>query len=260
MHRASPPSLASVFAALALAACAARVHACSAKTSPSDQPLPCAVDDVLQRNCRTCHASPPQFSAPMSLLTFDDVHAPAHSDPSKQVYEMMGIRIHDDAKPMPQPPNPRLSAADMATLDAWIAAGAPAGTGSCTAPGVDGGVASDAGDASTSADAPPQPDVYIPSTCPDLHVQPPTPWQMPQTTDDQYVCYGFDVTPTAKRHAIRITPRLDNTRILHHMILFQADSTYSSTPTPCDFTTSVQWRMVYGWAPGAQTLDLPPEA
>jgi hypothetical protein len=84
---------------------------------------------------------------------------------------------------------------------------------------------------------------------------------MPQNTDDVYVCYGFDVTTTAKRHGIRFSPRLDNTRILHHMILFDAGSSpYSTTPTQCDFSTSVQWRMVYGWAPGAQPLDLPPEA
>ena len=38
-------------------------------------------------------------------------------------------RIHDTKLPMPQPPNAALSAADLATMDAWLKGGTPKGTG-----------------------------------------------------------------------------------------------------------------------------------
>ena len=78
--------------------------------------IPCDVDKVLAANCRSCHGSPPTYGAPMPLVTLADLHAPAMSDSTRNVYELVAERIADDVKPMPQPPNARLSAADRATL------------------------------------------------------------------------------------------------------------------------------------------------
>src|SRR5262245_57560588 len=90
-------------------------------TIAGSTPLPCDVDTVLANNCRSCHARPPQFGAPMPLLTWEDTQGPSKEDASKKIYERMGARIHDDANPMPPSPNARLSAADTATIDAWVA-------------------------------------------------------------------------------------------------------------------------------------------
>ena len=84
--------------------------------------LPCDVEAVLKKGCAECHGATPSYGAPMPLVTFADLTAPAKSNPSKKVYEMVGTRVHDESRPMPQAPNPRLSAADTATLDTWIAA------------------------------------------------------------------------------------------------------------------------------------------
>jgi hypothetical protein len=81
---------------------------------------------------------------------------------------------------------------------------------------------------------------------------------MPDTTDDIYVCYGFDVTNTEKRQVVGIAPRIDNKNIIHHLVLLQADQSVSSTPTPCP-STSPDWRIVYGWAPGAGNFEFPPD-
>jgi hypothetical protein len=43
-----------------------------------------------------------------------------------QVFQLMQMRVRDDQRPMPQPPAPRLTADELATLDAWIAAVATA--------------------------------------------------------------------------------------------------------------------------------------
>src|SRR4029079_964801 len=83
--------------------------------------------------------APPKFGAPMPLNTLADLLADARLSPGKKVYEAVGARIHDTAAPMPQPPNAPLSAADLATLDKWIAAGAPAGNGACADAGTAAG-------------------------------------------------------------------------------------------------------------------------
>lgn len=207
-------------------------------------PLPCDVDAVFQKSCRTCHQSPPLFGAPMPLTTWEDVQAAAKSDPTRKVLSLIGQRIHDDAQPMPQRPNARLGTTESATLDAWIAAGAPADDGRTCAP-------ADAG-----------PDVpVVPSCNHDTHIAATAPFTMPTNAPDLYACYGFDVTGD-QRYAIEIAPRIDNPKIVHHVLLFKAPngSKYGTTATKCPAFGDVGWSIQYGWAPGGTALTLPPEA
>lgn len=202
--------------------------------------LPCDVDAVLANHCRSCHGSPTSFGAPMPLVTFADLHADAKLTSGKKVYEVVGARIHDDARPMPQPPNARLTAAETATLDGWIAAGAPASDAAC------------GGDGGTSTGVTPL------SCSPDQKIRPASKFTVPQT-EDIYVCYGFDTTAAQKRHVIAGAPRVDNTKVVHHILLFQSDTAVNGTPQPCG-GGSRGWRLVTGWAPGGKNFELPPEA
>jgi cytochrome c551/c552 len=208
------------------------------------QGLPCDVDAVLAGHCRSCHGKPEQFGAPMSLLSYSDLVAPAPSDPTKKVFTRVGERIHDDASPMPQKPNPRLSAADTATLDAWIAAGAPQGTGTCQGAGGAGGQAGSGGAGGGALCANP------------LTLAPPTPWTMPTDTGDVYVCYGVDVTPASAEQIIAMAPRVDNSKIVHHILLLESDTSVPTTPTVCDGSIGNK-KMLFGWAPGGMPLTLP---
>lgn len=233
-----------------LSSLAIAVAACSGKTTTpaSGTPLPCNVDAILEKNCRSCHSNPPKFGAPHPELTWEDMQAPSKSDPNTPVYKQVAKRIHDDVKPMPQAPNPRLSALDTSVLDDWIAQGAPAraANDSCTPVGNDAGT--DGGD---------------PNACtPDTKLAPTTAWNMPQNANDEYVCYGFDVTSTEKRQVIQMTPRVQNDKIVHHMLLFQSDAatSFDGTPKPCGAFGQLNWKMMYGWAPGGGALTLPPEA
>ena len=204
--------------------------------------LPCDVDAVLARNCRQCHGSPPSFGAPMPLLSSADLHAAAKLAAGKKVYEAVGMRIHDDAAPMPQAPNPRLSAADMATLDSWIVAGAPAGTGTCNG----------APAANTGGPAP--------LACkPDQLIRPTGKFAV-TSAPDLYVCYGFDTDASQKRHVIAGAARIDNTKVVHHVLLYQSDVAVSGTPAPCGAGGGKNWRLVTGWAPGGKNFELPPQA
>jgi cytochrome c551/c552 len=217
--------------------------ASSGGTPDAPSGLPCDVDAVLAAHCRTCHGSTPSFGASIPLVTWQDLTAQA-PDSSQKVYQLVESRIHDDARPMPPTPNPRLSAADATTIDHWVAAGAPSSTATCAGAGDAGGGP-----------------VVDPLPCtPDVTMRPATPYTMPTGTNEQYVCYGFDVTVTSKRHVIALAPKIDNSAILHHLLLFQSNQSESPTPTPCASGGSTSWSLIGGWAPGGKNIILPPEA
>ncbi len=216
-------------------------------TTTSGGALPCDVDAVLGAHCRTCHGNPTQFTAPMPLVTYADLHAPTPSNPSVPVYQTVGVRTHDDAKPMPQPPNARLGANDQATLDAWVQAGAPPGDGSQCSVG-------SGADAGTTDAASPEPDDCVFDT----HIAPSAAYTM--SGQEVYACYGFDIPAAGKRHVTEIKVRLDNSRIVHHALLLESPTSTSATPVACDAVTSLTAPMLYAWAPGGNPLIVPPEA
>lgn len=94
--------------------------------------VPCDVDTVLRTNCTSCHGSPPA-AAPIPLVSRQDLIATSTTDPTKKVIERAVLRMQGTPTPMPPGPAVTASAADIATLQGWIAAGEPAG--SCTVTG-----------------------------------------------------------------------------------------------------------------------------
>ncbi|MFT3765235.1 MAG: peptidylglycine alpha-amidating monooxygenase [Minicystis sp.] len=207
--------------------------------------LPCNVDAVLAAgSCRTCHGATPSYGAPMPLVTYADLQAKAVTDPNRKVYELVKERVHDDARPMPQAPYPRLTGDQLAVLDTWVAVGAPSGTQACEGTGGSGG-----------GGAPP-----VQTSCtPDIHLQPAQAWTMPADQHDVYVCYGVDVPAGDKKNVTAFVPRIDNTKIVHHVLLYQSDTPVSPTPETCGGTVTVGQgkQLVYGWAPGGKPFELP---
>jgi hypothetical protein len=204
--------------------------------------LPCDVDKVLKTKCQTCHSSPTKYGASAPLVTYADLQAPGPGASSnKKVFELVASRIHDTARPMPPSPNPMLADVDAKVIDSWIAGGAKPSGESCTSEKAGDGVK--------------------PLSCtPDLTLKGATKYAMPQGEVDQYVCIGIDVNLAKKRHVVGLAPRIDNKTILHHILLFQSPEAVSATPTPCAAFGSASWKMVAGWAPGGNNLELPPEA
>ncbi len=256
--------------ALAPLALFAATSACSSSGSgaPADggtdgtvsaaTPLPCDVNAIVVEHCQICHSNPPQSGAPMPLVTWEDFHAKTPADAlgpnpvtGTNVYETAQFRIADDQAPMPPAPNPRLSAADVATLDAWLGAGAPK---------TDGAVcASDASVAVPDAASP-----AVACTKNNVTIAPATPWVMPQADTNDYVCYTATVPvfgDAGTNHVMAITPNVVNHSIVHHVLLYQADpadTSVTSTPAPCNPGGSISWRIVYGWAPGGGPMQTPP--
>lgn len=204
--------------------------------------LPCEVDAVLGRSCQSCHGNSPTFGATMPLDRRADLLAPSPTEPGKKIWETVKERVHraaDAPGRMPQKPNPALSEKELALLDKYFSDGLPAS--SCAGDGAD-----------------PKPPTV--SCTPDVSLRPKTKWVMPKATRDEYVCYGFEYTPTEKRHITALLPKIANPKIVHHILLMQADSEVSGTPQPCAEFSIARYRMLYAWAPGVGGYELPKEA
>jgi cytochrome c551/c552 len=197
---------------------------------------------VFDQNCRKCHSAPTKFGAPIPLITHDHLTATAAGDASKKIYDLVKSRVNSEAAPMPPAPNARLSDADKKILDDWIAAGAPKSNEAC------GGNNGDAG-------------VVTALDCkPDLSIKPASAWTMPKDQGNEYVCYGVDVDTADDKHIVALAPRIDNPNIVHHVLIFAADTSYPTTPQKCSSGGSLAWRLMFGWAPGGKNMVMPQEA
>jgi hypothetical protein len=222
-------------------------------------PLPCAVSKALGTHCQKCHGTTPIGGAPMSLVTLDDFQKPAKSMASLKVYQLAKMRINDKAKPMP--PGGGMPAADLATLDSWLGAGAVAGTsadqqcGDAVKPPVVGG--SDEGSYGAITALPGE-------TCYDFPVH------AGQTvgdtaaydvgTGEHYEQFYFRAPWPTGSVATRYGTKFDNQKVIHHWLLFgsaEADAEGSHKTSPLPTLLGVNATLLAGWAVGGTNLSMP---
>jgi hypothetical protein len=77
---------------------------------------------------------------------------------------------------------------------------------------------------------------------------------------DQYMCFGVDVASDKKQHIVALAPKIDNAKILHHILVFQTEKSFPTTPEPCGAFGASEWKLITGWAPGGNNFELPKEA
>lgn len=203
--------------------------------------LPCDVDKTLKQRCQTCHGTTPSFGASAPLVTHADLMKDWPN--GKKVYDLALARMKDENRPMPPVPNPRVPAEELSAFESWVKGGAKASSDRCEGPtgGNDG---------------------VKPLSCKaDTILKAKTGFTMaPGAPLDQYICFGVDIDLTKKRHVIGLAPKVDNKTILHHILLFQSSTSFGDTPKECAAFGSAAWKLVAGWAPGGNNLELPPEA
>ena len=90
--------------------------------------LPCDVETLVATRCDSCHGAMPSGGAPMSLVTLADLTAPSLADPTMNNAQRAAVRVASASTPMPPAPAAPLTAAEVATLQGWVAAGSPAGS------------------------------------------------------------------------------------------------------------------------------------
>ncbi len=117
----------------------------------------CDVQSILRARCVSCHSNPPIAGAPMPLVAYADLMAPARSDPTSSVARVALARMQDATRPMPPAPAMRATAAEIGIVSDWITAGSPA---ACSSTPPDGGAGGPA-DASTGPVADAAPPVVV---------------------------------------------------------------------------------------------------
>ncbi len=252
--------------------------------------IPCEVATILEAACVSCHASPDTFfGAPMPLVTREHLLAPAATDRSRSVLELSVQRVNDDRSPMPPAPAPRLSDADVATLEAWLEAGAPAGA-ACGTDSPDAGA--DAGldaatDAAADATVDVAPDVaadVAPDVAPDVAVDAEvdagfdesacewtvqfrasngggvgdtTEFTVPRSSN-HYECFYFEPTWEGMGYGLRFRSVIDDPRVVHHWLLYAEDGAGTpGTRRGCSGSHE-DATLIAGWAPGGDDWVMPP--
>jgi cytochrome c551/c552 len=192
------------------------------------------VKRTLDSNCVACHNEQKTAGAPMSLKTYADTQAPALSDPSKKVFQVMGVRVHDTKSPMP--PQTKLTDAQLKGIDGWIAAQAPAGADPTCAANAAPETPTDGWEWPTNCDA-----TYKLLSHGDGGTDSPFSVQAGQEVHPQVALtapWGSEPVQMIAWRAIT-----DNPKVLHHWILYGAGREH-----------------LVGWAPGKDhNAPLPPE-
>jgi hypothetical protein len=235
--------------------------------------LPCEVAAVLRTKCQSCHGTTPLNGAPVSLVTYADTQVPGVKDASRPVWQSMQTRVHSTTMTVMPPRNqPALTSTELASLDAWFAAGAPAGTEACTGGGTGGttgaggaaGVigtggssAGTGGAGGTAADCiGPQCLPCTPNRTMVAHAAGSltTKYRVPNPTNDSYVCFNFKSPFAPGEQAIAAAPILDDKRVIHHWILYGVNTPVTdgsiTTGTLGCAATTLSAIHVSGWAPG----------
>jgi hypothetical protein len=111
------------------------------------------VAQVLSTYCTACHSDPPAPGALAGLVTYTDLMATSHEDPTKNEAQLSLSRMQDTSKPMP--PTGLPPAADVTTFQTWVNGGYPKGTcggssGSSSGGGSGSGSGTQGGDGGSS--------------------------------------------------------------------------------------------------------------
>jgi hypothetical protein len=197
---------------------------------------------ILYSHCARCHR--PGEAAPFSLLSYAD--AARHA---AQIAYVTQQHVMPPWKPQPgyghfRGEN-RLTAAQIAAIQRWAAAGAPEGD-------------------PRGAPKPPQFTPGWQHGMPDLVVQMPKAADVPADGPDEYRCFVVPVPVTGERFIRAAEFRPGNPSVVHHALLFLDNTgaarrngeSYSCFGTPGFLPGSG----LGGWTPGSSPAEYPPDA
>jgi len=205
------------------------------------------IQPLVQTYCLRCHSDPAQFGAPHPLTRYTDATATSVTRAPEPVYQVMSEMLASGAMP---PSGARPSADQVALVQQWAAAGAPEDACPGSDAGyLDAGAPVDAGPIDLSGND-------FEATAGDFVVLPDAGHE-----NNLYRCFPFEVSTEdgGARNVVQFAPVVDNTQILHHMILYRVPD-HGSQDTPYDCFGGPQGaspQFMYGWAPGAGAFNFP---
>jgi hypothetical protein len=220
--------------------------------TPADPGLPCEVRSILEAKCQFCHGETPSYGAPNPLTKWEDFHTKSMIYEGTTVLDHIVSRVTGDDNIMPPPPSPPLDQNEIATLQSWVDAGAP--RSSC-----------DTGSQSPGNVPPPEetPEEQSCDWSVELlaHGSPQpndsTPYEVTQSTDS-YICFVVKVPwGTTPAQALRFRPVVDDTRVLHHWLLYAQNGGLRDGDIHGCNGRHANAALVAGWAPGGGDIVMP---
>lgn len=187
-----------------------------------------AIAPIVERYCGDCHGDTPSFGAPMTLTDFEQISP-----------HLERVRARVEEGTMPPAGQPSLPASDRGLLLDWASCGTADLTPNVGGFDVSREVFPDPG-------RPPADTEVLELTAANGGIAP--------DSVDQYRCFGFGGTDEP-RFIRRLEALIDDPRVVHHMILYQADGgAIGGSEVACGTSLGA---LIYGWAPGAQGLTFP---
>jgi len=225
--------------------------------------LPCSISTLVGKNCQTCHGASPIGGAPMPLVTLNDFHQPAKTQPNMKVYQLSHVRITDKMRPMP--PGGSMPAADIQMFDTWLQAGAqaaPASETACSTGTVTSTTSMAPGEGDGSyGELTPQPG----ETCYEfavhastLDVNDKTPYDVGH--GEHYEQFYYRAPWPDGTIATRYGNKIQNPKVIHHWLLFstiETDPEGSHKTSPLPTLNGVNAQLLAGWAVGGTNLAMP---
>jgi cytochrome c553 len=213
--------------------------------------LPCDVKPIVEKKCGTCHGSDP--SAPMSLVSAADFQAASENKQKMYATAKDKINATIPSEAMPPASAQALTDSEKATLNAWLAKGAPgSAVNSCGT----GGGASDGGVA-VDANVP-----WVPPSDEELECHKllahngdgKTPMNV-GVADDVYYAYVFAAPWKETAYGTIIRSVIDNKKALHHWLLFQDLAPGIPGGAVPQIGAHPTGQLIAAWAPGADDMD-----
>ncbi|MCG3174866.1 MAG: hypothetical protein GMKNLPBB_03155 [Myxococcota bacterium] len=195
-----------------------------------------SVKAMVARNCSTCHGETPDYGAPYGLTDHSRIIA---GEPGLRPVDKMIAALNSGRMP---PVNfPRVPKAELDAIVKWASCGAAAG----------------ADPQGLQADrpvyaAPSKPTMDLPKI--DMLADQ---FVVSETVKDLYMCFPFRTPVDSDRFIRRIEKVLDQSRVVHHAVLFKprgnnvATAPFECTGQPRDTD------YYYAWAPGGGAIEFP---
>jgi mono/diheme cytochrome c family protein len=237
----------------------ALVDAGAKSGSPSGSTaLPCDVAKLVTAHCGSCHGTTPAGGAPMTLRSALDFQAMLKS--GKTARESVKSRINetDTKKVMPPAGTNPLSKAELGVLNTWLDKGAPGATETDTCTDKPATSASD-GEVEVIETLPSDDGPIDTSglTCYKLTAHNgdfKTPYRVGVATDS-YVNFTFAAPWKGTAYGIVIRPVIDNTKAIHHWLLFEDDTPGVPSGATKGTGAHPSGQLLHGWAPGGDPLN-----
>ena len=227
------------------------------QTAPASGALPADIAKILSDKCSLCHGVEASFGAPMALTTAADFAAASVDGSPMPAVVKQRINETDPRKAMPPTSSKPLTAAEKATLNAWLDKGAPAAGAAATpsaptskpvTPSTPEGVVRD-GTEPINRDGL---ECYnLTAHNGDLK----TPYAV-GAAKDAYFNFTFKAPWTGMAYGIIFRPIVDNKSVIHHWLLFQDTPAGRPGPAVRSVGAHPSGQLLAGWAPGGETLNL----